>query len=148
MSEGVAAYGGPSSDSFRGRAGRTEWGRSFAWNTVIAILVGQVPGVGPLISLVPTVVILAVTSRRLHDIDRSGWLQVGPMVVWIVSLIAHAALTGPGEGDLITALGFGGPGQIFVTVLFAAAAVVQMAFLGWLAVTPGTQGPNRYGEVG
>lgn len=92
--------------TFTGRARRAE----FWWWVLFQILVGIVAGVldrmifpntsiggnggsGPFATLtnlgllLPT---LAVTARRLHDIDRSGWRQlIGliPLVGWIIMIV-------------------------------------------------------------
>ncbi|MEJ7928802.1 DUF805 domain-containing protein [Ramlibacter sp. AN1015] len=86
--------------TFRGRAGRPE----FWWFMLFATLASMVAAVfGERINLVVTVLLLlpaiAVTARRLHDIDRSGWWQlVGmvPLVGWIVVLYWYVQPSQPG----------------------------------------------------
>ena len=71
---------------FSGRASKSE----FWWWTLFVILIGigaQIIGniPGALVSLGTLLPSLAVTSRRLHDIDRSGWWQlIGfiPLIGW------------------------------------------------------------------
>ena len=65
---------------FGGRAGRKEYWQFFLINTIIALLIalleiqfgcsGAVSIVYSALMLVPSV---AVSMRRLHDTDRSGW---------------------------------------------------------------------------
>ncbi|MBS0447724.1 MAG: DUF805 domain-containing protein [Proteobacteria bacterium] len=76
---------------FDGRASRPEF-----WWWVLFIVLASALGDAlwhrlswavSLVTLVPTI---AVTTRRLHDIDRSGWWQlVGliPFVGWIVIVV-------------------------------------------------------------
>lgn len=69
---------------FNGRASRSE----FWWFALFGFLVSLVLGfIFPLLSnlfclgvLLPS---LAVGARRLHDIDKSGWLQL----VWLIPII-------------------------------------------------------------
>lgn len=73
---------------FGGRASRSE----FWWWTLFVVLVsaaGQAIGntAGMLVGLGTFIPSIAVTARRLHDIDRSGWWQlVGaiPLIGWII----------------------------------------------------------------
>jgi uncharacterized membrane protein YhaH (DUF805 family) len=73
---------------FDGRAKKSE----FWWWVLFVILLsaaGQILGesVYALVVLVTLLPYLAVTSRRLHDINRSGWWQLIvliPLIGWIV----------------------------------------------------------------
>ena len=63
--------------TFSGRASRSE----FWWFVLFQLLVtagGQLISqvLGGLLSLALLLPILAVTARRLHDIGKSGWLQL------------------------------------------------------------------------
>ena len=83
---------------FNGRAARPE----FWWFVLAQMVVGLIlnmvlPLVGGLFSLAMLVPSLAVGSRRLHDIGKTGWLQLLgfiPIIGWII-LIYWAAQ--PGE---------------------------------------------------
>jgi uncharacterized membrane protein YhaH (DUF805 family) len=86
--------------TFTGRASRSEfwW---FVLFTVIASIVASMLGevVNGLVSLGLLLPSIAVGARRLHDIGKTGWLQllwIIPVVGWIV-LIYWAVQ--PGEGD-------------------------------------------------
>ena len=73
--------------------------------------------------LVPT---LAIIVRRLHDVDRSGWLILVPIVpAFLMASLFY----------LFWPLG----------VVFALATVACAAYLIYLSVLPGTPGPNQYG---
>ena len=92
--------------TFSGRASRSEFWYFALFGTLVTIVVGIIDAVlfpsanvlnGP-VSWIASVVLflpeLAVTSRRLHDTDKSGWLQllaltlVGfvPLIIWWASL--------------------------------------------------------------
>jgi uncharacterized membrane protein YhaH (DUF805 family) len=75
--------------TFTGRATRSEfwW---FALFTVVASIVASMFGelVNSLVSLALLVPSIAVGARRLHDIGKTGWLQL----LWIIPLIGWALL--------------------------------------------------------
>jgi len=83
---------------FTGRAARPE----FWWFVLAQFVVGVIlnmilPVLGGLFSLALLVPSLAVGARRLHDIGKSGWLQLLgliPIIGWLI-LIYWAAQ--PGE---------------------------------------------------
>lgn len=89
---------------FNGRATRSE----FWWWALFVFLLslfGQIIGksLGSLFSLVTLLPSIAVATRRLHDIGRSGWWQlVGfiPLIGWAVMVFWCAKdSTGPNEYD-------------------------------------------------
>ena len=76
---------------FNGCASRSEywWYMLFYFLAMIAcaMISDGLYGLFALANLLPTI---AVTARRLHDTDRSGWLQligIIPLVGWIFVLI-------------------------------------------------------------
>ena len=82
---------------------------------------------------------LAVTVRRLHDTDRSGWwimLFWGPYLLLFVStFLAGASAASGGDGMAGGALGL-------VAILgFLVGALVLLVFM----FLEGTRGPNKYG---
>lgn len=89
---------------FSGRASRAEYWYFFLANIIVSILLGIVgrmlglkPGDGleslsSLYSLVVLVPSLAVSVRRLHDTNRSGWwlfINIIPLIGQIVLLIFY-----------------------------------------------------------
>jgi uncharacterized membrane protein YhaH (DUF805 family) len=84
---------------FSGRASRSEywWWALFV---LLITIVGQVIGdiLGGIASLAMLLPYLAVTSRRLHDIGKSGWWQlIGfiPLIGWAV--LIYWCVQGPKE---------------------------------------------------
>jgi|TARA_B110000503_G_scaffold75623_2_gene116764 uncharacterized membrane protein YhaH (DUF805 family) len=90
--------------SFNGRASRSEfwWFQLFAillnWGAMIAGAAGGgtegadvLSAVSSLVTLIP---ILAAGSRRLHDVNKSGWWQlisltvigIIPLIIWFASV--------------------------------------------------------------
>lgn len=75
---------------FSGRASKSEFWWWFLFIVLLsaaAQMIGKTPaGLVSLATLLPS---LAVTARRLHDTDRSGWWQlIGliPVVGWLIVL--------------------------------------------------------------
>lgn len=135
---------------FTGRAPRAE----YWWFYLAAMVVIPIPlriidqAIGswrPLSSLFSLAILLpwiAVSVRRLHDIDRTGWWLAGFFLPFVVVLIWMAAVVGanfPGTppaptGSLLI-------GMIVAVIAMLVLAIVMLVFM----VTAGTQGANRYG---
>jgi uncharacterized membrane protein YhaH (DUF805 family) len=85
--------------NFRGRAQRPEfwWFMLFALlATLAASLLGEIANA--LVTLALLLPGLAVSARRLHDIDRSGWWQlvgIVPMIGWVIVLYWYVQPSGP-----------------------------------------------------
>jgi len=114
---------------FKGRAARTEFWRYILVYLVISILldilgIRLLSSVVGLALLVPT---LAISVRRLHDVNKSGWLVLVPIIPAFLTVSLFY---------LFWPLG----------VIFALATVACSAYLIYLYVLPGTAGPNPYGH--
>ncbi len=120
----------------------TPWFRIFPFISVISLAL-----------LVPT---LAVGVRRLHDINRTGWWIILPLVVGIVGCILFLVVGGATlfstiaahpngdmpEGDVVKmVLQFLGSAFLCLVLPYLIAWIVLFVFL----VTEGTRGPNRFG---
>jgi len=98
---------------FSGRARRAEYWYFVLFNIIVAIVLSLIDtllgtfdilrGVGLLSSLYGLAVLiptLAVTVRRLHDIDRSGWwifINLIPLIGFIVLLVFAVTDGTPGS---------------------------------------------------
>lgn len=124
--------------TFAGRARRAEYWYFvlFTWLggviasildafTGVASAVGVLNGIFSLLIILPS---LAVSVRRMHDLDRSGW--------WLLAPSAGIVTAGLGAGlDNAPVLVIGGLAALGLCVYFVI-----------LVCSRGTAGPNRYGE--
>ncbi|MBV7483169.1 DUF805 domain-containing protein [Bordetella sp. BOR01] len=65
--------------NFRGRASRSEFWYAMLFFVAVSLLIGVIglPDILASIWLLGTMVpFLSVSARRLHDTNRSGWLQI------------------------------------------------------------------------
>lgn len=137
--------------TFSGRAQRSEFWwwmlfyalASMAASTIDSMVLGfDFDSSGPtyVIFLLATAIPnFAVTARRLHDIDRSGWWMVVPYGIAILA-VALAAITA-------SILRSGDAEQILFLLPLIAIAAMLLAFLIlliWL-IKKGTTGENRFG---
>lgn len=72
---------------FKGRARRKEFWYFYLMTSVIMLGTSIIPQIGFLLILLLTLPMLAVTSRRLHDVGRSGLWIVTLVAPWIILLI-------------------------------------------------------------
>jgi uncharacterized membrane protein YhaH (DUF805 family) len=108
----------------------------------VVLLLYMLYGIIGLAFFIPS---LAVTIRRLHDTDRSGWwvmLYWGPYLLMIVSSMvigATAASAGgePTQGGVMA----GGALALIAMLIWLVGCVVLLVFM----FLEGTKGPNRYG---
>ena len=94
---------------FSGRAQRKEYWMFLLFNCIISIAIGFVEGlvgspgfIGGLYSLAILIPSIAVSIRRLHDIDRTGWwLLIGliPLIGAIVLIIFAVQDSQPGDNQ-------------------------------------------------
>lgn len=80
--------------TFDGTASRSEYWWFFLFQMLVGIAAGmlspKLSGLSSLIFLLPGI---AAATRRLHDTDRSGWLQLLvliPIIGWIVLIVFYA----------------------------------------------------------
>ncbi|HSW16630.1 MAG TPA: DUF805 domain-containing protein [Ramlibacter sp.] len=86
--------------NFRGRATRPEFWWFMLFCALASIAAGMLIGerTSGLVSFALLLPSLAVSARRLHDIDRSGWWQLVslvPLVGWLVVLYWFVQPTQP-----------------------------------------------------
>lgn len=128
---------------FRGRSRRIEFWAFFLWWLIALIVLGLVEdlvGVNGLAggrllillfmlgSFIPG---LAVTVRRLHDANRTGWWALLPFTTFFLAFAAVA---------------FGVEEDERVSITIGTAAVLCPLALLVMLAWKGTRGPNRFGE--
>lgn len=134
--------------TFSGRASRSEYWYFILWQLLLGfaatfldvILFGSLGDVSPLNSILSLAFILptfAVSWRRLHDVNRSGW--------WIGGFYIGAFAAGLlGAGLVVDSSQFEGSNVMMVAgigLIFAIYAIVMLVFF----CARGTLGPNRFG---
>ena len=135
--------------TFSGRAARSEywWFQIFAvLGSIVSIVVdgvifgagyGDTGVLGTIFSLAIIIPTFSVTCRRLHDINRTGWWQIGwVLVILSLGYLAIFAL-------IMTTPSFGvGDSMVLIFVVLVGMGVLWPLY--WLA-SSGTKGDNKYG---
>ncbi len=138
-----------------GRIGRRDFWFGFLCLLVVSNLLHLVLFFGTLASLALTYCWVCLFSKRLHDLGRSGWLQVVPHVinvvcsvigVWLGALGVVFAFVNGRAGAATGALMGGVLAWAGVLlVVFGIAAVNSILFVLWLGVTDADPEDNLYG---
>ncbi|MEM7743798.1 MAG: DUF805 domain-containing protein [Pseudomonadota bacterium] len=127
--------------TFSGRASRSE----FWWYSLFYYAIGLgfdflLPELGNIWTFANFAPLLAVTARRLHDTNRSGWWQALPLIG--LPLAAYGAFDF--FNDPLMSMT-----DLLLNPLFLIGAVIVLGtyilLIVWWA-TPGTHGANRFGE--
>jgi uncharacterized membrane protein YhaH (DUF805 family) len=93
--------------------------------------------IGTILNIALLVPWLAVTVRRLHDIDRTGW--------WLLAFVGAFAVVGS-TAALGTAGGIG-TAAMFTTMIVVVVGVIGIGITMLVfMVQAGTDGANRYGD--
>jgi len=133
--------------SFTGRATRYDFNMRFAAvafiGSILVFIADWILQTNWLLSnlwnLLATISFFAVSCRRLHDMDHSGWWQV--LIFFPFTTLAAIAIISFGIGAVMGFL-FGG----FLALL--AVDLALLCYLGYfimLSARRGTVGPNKYG---
>lgn len=140
--------------SAEGRIGRSAFWIGWLVLLGVNVVAGWIPLLGLLISLASLYCNVCVTSKRLHDMGKSGFLQVWPwllctvLVVGSIIMVAGPAIIA-GASDMdesaIRAAVLGGVGGMILGLL--AAFAIGLGFLIWIGVSNGDAGENRYGAA-
>lgn len=133
-----------------GRIGRQAFWIGWLMLLGVHVVAGWIPLIGQLLSLAAIFAWVCLCTKRLHDMGRSGWWQVLPIVLGPVLVLGSAMSIGVGailgeitNGDLGWAAA-AGVGGLFISL--AIAVVVVIAFTLWVGIAEGQAGENRYGE--
>lgn len=126
--------------NFNGRAGLPEYWWFFLFLIVASLIMSSISAMlANIFSLATFVPMIAVTARRLHDTNKTGWLQVGwnlGMIVGIVLVVigfASMFMHSSGSPSMV----MGGIGGLLMLVSFAVAI--------YFMVQKGDADDNQYG---
>ena len=136
---------------FTGRAPRAEYWWFYLATVVIQIpltivdeAIGNWSPLSTLFSLATFIPWLAVTVRRLHDTNRSGW--------WLLALFLPLVAVGFAAAAAVGATLSGGTapeptGSMLVMMIVAVVAMLIIGITMFVfMVSEGTHGPNDYGD--
>lgn len=144
---------------FSGRSSRSEFWFFVLFLVIIlivAMLIDQLAlgSTGPgilyfIVALAHIIPGIAVSVRRLHDIDRTGlWVLLfwlAPLLVWLIGLIMMGGsimmMMGGSDTAAVAGIATMGAGFLFMALFNLVIAIVALVFY----VTPGTPGANTYG---
>ncbi|MDE2014853.1 MAG: DUF805 domain-containing protein [Alphaproteobacteria bacterium] len=136
---------------FEGRAGLAEFWY-FALVSFLASFVCNFIGLiattnafGVLYQLAVLLPSLAVSVRRLHDLDKSGWWILMPLAPYVVSLMLLPFALSATFSTWYSG-GIGSPLFVLFVQLFVAEVGAYGVLLFWL-IQPGTAGANRFGDA-
>ncbi|TDQ24657.1 uncharacterized membrane protein YhaH (DUF805 family) [Raoultella sp. BIGb0149] len=120
--------------TFRGRSARKEYAVFTVANFVLSAVLGLIPVIGGLFSLIIIIPGIAVAVRRLHDLNKSGWWLLAPFLILIIGLIGVAGTVEEG-------------GAAAWVWLMVAGGIMSLVMSIWLLFARGTDGSNRFGDV-
>jgi uncharacterized membrane protein YhaH (DUF805 family) len=134
--------------------GRGEFWIGFLILFVLGIVVHLIPGLGQLLAILLIYPWVCLFSKRLHDMGKSGWLQLVVFAIWIVAVVVAMAMggaaaimamaSGSHSADTSAAAGaLAGMGMAFIVILLACLA--NLAFVLWVGLSAGQAGDNAYG---
>jgi uncharacterized membrane protein YhaH (DUF805 family) len=137
--------------NFNGRATRAEYWW-FVLFLVPVSLITWIPLIGQVIWLATSIPTISLTTRRLHDIGKSGWWQlaywglgivfalgvIGPIILFLIFVMAEPTGDASVAGAVLVMLGI-----VWVVVIIAGIAAT-VVWIIWL-VRKGDEGQNKYG---
>ncbi|MDP1632799.1 MAG: DUF805 domain-containing protein [Caulobacter sp.] len=135
-----------------GRIGRSTFWIGWLVLLGVNVVLGWIPLFGWLLSLVTIYCYVCVSAKRLHDMGKSGWLTLIPVVTaFILPVVGvflfggaalFAGLTRMSE-EAAAATVLSSLGGLILVVM--ASWLVALGFLIWQGVSNGDPGENRYG---
>ncbi len=136
--------------SFQGRIRRQHFWIGWLILLGAGVVAGWIPFLGGLIALALIWPNLAIAVKRLHDMGQSGWLVAIPWVVTIVAVFVGFGTVGISAITNAAALENEDPAAIIALItpaigMVAVICLVNLGFLLWIGLTPGTNGDNRHG---
>lgn len=117
---------------FSGRASRLEFLTFYVSNSIFGEILSLAPAIGWVFHLAIIAPGIAVSVRRLHDLNRSGWWF---FISYSIILILGLAIGITHDGDEKTR-------QVIIIIIL----ILLSAIYIWWSLFPGTKGPNRFGN--
>jgi uncharacterized membrane protein YhaH (DUF805 family) len=132
-----------------GRIGQKDFWIGFLILFVGGFILGLIPILGMIVSIVLIYPWVCLFSKRLHDFGKTGWLAAVPFAIGVVAMVlmmvmggaamfGAASGTNAGAGSAMAAFGMIG---ILGLVCFAA----YVAFVLWVGLSKSDPGTNQYG---
>ncbi len=136
--------------STRGRVGRQAFWIAFAVLIVVGIVLNLIPIIGQLLALLLVWPYVAVGAKRLHDVGRTAWWMLAPLLLSIGCFVAAAVAGGASflaafQQNDNQAIGQAVGGLGVLLLLVCLAILIPPGFLLWLGLDKGDEGTNRYG---
>ena len=133
---------------FSGRAPRAEYWWFYLGYLILAVLLNFLTGISEIFALFAIVYLalvipmIAVGVRRLHDIDRTGWWLMAPILPYAIGFAMMFPAMVSGAADPANPFNMAGLGLASIFLLLGVAMAITIFIFSLL---PGTKGPNRYG---
>ena len=142
--------------SANGRIGQKDFWIGILILFVVNVIASLIPTIGQIISLLLIYPAVCVTSKRLHDMGKTGWLAAIPYGLTAVAMVplifaGFAAMAAGGASVAGSAAGVtAGAGAALgllaiAGMLMMIAGLVCLAFLLWVGLSKGDAGTNQYG---
>ncbi len=133
-----------------GRIGRGQFWGAWLGLSIFGAALGWIPLVGPVVGVVALYILVCLFSKRLHDMGRSGWWQLVPIVaaplLWLAGFysLQGATLVPVGETGLDVR---GGVGEwpLFLGILLS--VMVGPLFFLWAGLSPGRPPSPATGQL-
>ena len=117
---------------FSGRASRSEYWWFFLFSFIVRIVTFWIPFLGIIIGLALLLPSLAVTARRLHDTNRTGWWMLLPIGSGLAGIVA---------GSILAVIGLAAVGGVLGGLAILIGFLALLKFL----IQPSDPGSNQYG---
>jgi uncharacterized membrane protein YhaH (DUF805 family) len=132
-----------------GRIRRQEFWISFLVLMGVSLLIGWILPIWPIVLYCS----VCTRTKRLHDMGRSGWLQIIPAITYttaifmsiyflIGAIVAGTTFDDINEAIAATSVLFG---VFTIIVTWCIAFLVDLGFLLWIGCAEGEKGDNKYG---
>ncbi len=131
--------------SARGRLSAKAFRQTYLGLFVVSVLSSLMPLIGVIFGLLTSIAMINITTKRLHDMGRSGWLQLAQIAPW-AGVVAWAALAAAGEAKADEAIVRMAQNNALFLGALALATAISLGFLAWVALGAGQDGANAYGE--